>query len=224
MARVARLVKCPERHPGGVFRLMLSVIYGEDRVAAEGAVKRLLGTNYEVFEGEDLAVADLPSIFQGTSLFGVEKRQILLKNLTENKAVWEKIGGYTGTEHEIVIWEPKLDKRSATYKALKAAKVRMQEFIPRKPVDAGAVFQVFDMALRDGRGAVRMLEKFETQQEPYMFFGLLVSQGLKKYGQRSGEREKAILKLLAETDMQLKTTSLEPWLIVKSFLLRVGEL
>lgn len=60
---------------------MLSVFWGENRLETEKAVKRALGTDYEVFEGENLTVADLPSIFQGTSLFGTEKRQILLKEL-----------------------------------------------------------------------------------------------------------------------------------------------
>lgn len=42
---------------------MLSVFSGENRLEAEKAVKRALGTDYEVFEGENLTVADLPSIF-----------------------------------------------------------------------------------------------------------------------------------------------------------------
>ena len=70
---------------------MLRVFVGDDRVSAEMALKRLIGGNYEVFEGENLSVGDLPSIFQGTSLFETGRRRILLKNLSENAAVWEKI-------------------------------------------------------------------------------------------------------------------------------------
>ena len=49
---------------------MLRLYVGEDRVAAEKAVKRALGASYEVFEGENLTPEDLPNVFMGTSLFG----------------------------------------------------------------------------------------------------------------------------------------------------------
>lgn len=202
---------------------MLSVFWGENRLDAEKAVKRTLGTDYEVFEGENLTVADLPSIFRGTSLFGTDKRQILLKELGENKEVWEKIPDYLGTEHDVVIWESKLDKRSAVYKAMNAIGVKMQEFPAKKNPDANAVFNILDMALRNGLLAVKMVEKIELGQDPYMFFGLLVTQATKKLEYRAGNREKRLLKELAELDVQMKTTSVEPWLLVKSFLLRVSE-
>lgn len=202
---------------------MLSVFWGENRLEAEKAVKRALGTDYEVFEGENLTVADLPSIFQGTSLFGTEKRQILLKDLGENKAVWEKIPDYLGTEHDVVIWENKLDKRSAVYKALVEARVKMQEFPAKKNPDANVVFNILDMALRNGLLAVKMVEKIELEQDPYMFFGLLVTQVVKKFENRAGNREKRLLQELSILDMQMKTTSVEPWLLLKSFLLRIAE-
>lgn len=202
---------------------MLRVFVGEDRLAAEEALKRILGADYEVFEGEDLSPADLPSIFQGTSLFGT-KRKILLKNLTENKSVWEKIADYFETEHEIVVWESKIDKRSVVYKALKAEKIEIREFIPKRSADAGLVFGIFETALGDGKRAVEMLEKIELQQDPYMFFGLMVTQALKKLDARQGRRERMIVKELAKVDMQLKTTPVEPWLLVKSFLLEISSL
>lgn len=202
---------------------MLSVFWGENRLEAEKAVKRALGTDYEVFEGENLTVADLPSIFRGTSLFGMEKRQILLKELGENKEVWEKISDYLGTEHDVVVWESKLDKRSAAYKAMAKARVVMKEFPARKNPDANVVFNILDMALRNGLLAVKMVEKIELEQDPYMFFGLLVTQAIKKFDNRAGDREKQLLKELSNLDIQMKTTSVEPWLLVKSFLLRVSE-
>ena len=203
---------------------MLSLISGENRLAAEKAVKRALGVDYEVFEGENLQIADLSSIFQGTSLFGVEKRQILLKDVGENKAVWEKLPDYVNTDHDVVVWETKLDKRSATFKAFKAAGVEMRDFPPLANPDAKSVFNVFDLALRNGRQAVRVLEKIEAEQDPYMFFGLMVTQALKRFEQRPNDREKRILAALAELDLQMKTTSLEPWLLVKSLLLRLQQI
>ena len=60
---------------------MFKVFYGPNRLEAEKAIKQTLGDSYEVFEGEKLELADLPSIFRGTSLFGEEKRRILLKEI-----------------------------------------------------------------------------------------------------------------------------------------------
>lgn len=202
---------------------MLRVYSGEDRVATEKAVRSALGAKYEVYEGESLTPGDLPSIFRGTSLFATEKRQILLKNLTENAEVWEKIPDYLETEHEIVIWEPKIDKRSVTYKALKAAGVAMQEFVSRKPPEANVVFGILDMAMKDGAKAVQMCEQIELTQDPYMFMGLLVTQALKKYEySRGGNREKRLLKMLSELDMQMKTSTVEPWTLIKAMLVRLG--
>lgn len=202
---------------------MLKVITGEDRVAAGKAVKRTLGANYEVFEGESLQAADLPSIFQGTSLFGGEERRILLKDVSENAAVWEKIPSYAETEHVVVIWETKIDKRSAGYKQLKASGVALEEFSLQKPPEANLVFNILDTALRNGPEAVKMVEKIELTQDPYMFFGLMVTQALKKFEARNGGCERRILKRLAQLDMQMKTTPVEPWALVKAFLLEVGN-
>jgi len=200
---------------------MLRVFVGEDRVSAEMALKRVIGGKYEVFEGENLTVNDLPSIFQGTSLFEVGKRKILLKNLSENAAVWEKLADYAETEHEVIVWELKIDKRSVGYKNLKAAKVEIKEFPLKAKPEAKMVFGVLDMALRNGRRAVAQVEQIELEQDPYMFFGLMVTQALKKFEQRGGAREKRLLKELAKLDMEMKTTGLEPWMLIKAFLLRV---
>lgn len=203
---------------------MLRVFVGEDRLAAETALKRLIGGNYEVFEGETLTVGDLPSIFQGTSLFETGKRRVLLKNLSENAAVWEKIAEYAETEHEVVVWELKADKRSVGYKNLKAAGVEIQEFALKAKPEAKMVFGVLDTALRDGKRAVAQVEQIELEQDPYMFFGLLVTQALKKFEQRGGAREKRLLKELAKLDIEMKTTGLEPWMLIKAFLLRVKSM
>ena len=200
---------------------MLRVFVGEDRLAAEMALKRVIGGNYEVFEGENLVVNDLPSIFQGTSLFETGKRRILLKNLSENPAVWEKVADYADTEHEVVVWELKLDKRSLGYKNLKSSGVEIQEFALKAKPEAKMVFGVLDTALRDGKRAVAQVEQIELEQDPFMFFGLMVTQALKKFEQKGGAKEKRLLKELAKLDMEMKTTGLDPWMLIKAFLLRV---
>lgn len=204
---------------------MLRVFFGENRLEAEKKIRALLGEGYEVFEGESLGLTDLPSIFQGTSLFETGKRKILLKEVGENSAVWEKIMDYAETPHEVVIWETKIDKRSAGYKRLKAAKVELVEFPALKKPAMNLVFGVLDAALRDGKRAVEMVEKIETEQDPYMFFGLLVTQVLKKYeASRAGAKERRMLKELAKLDLQMKSSGMEPWMLIKSWLLRVGKL
>ncbi len=204
---------------------MLKVFVGEDRVAAGKAVESELGGNYEVFEGDKIELLDLPSIFRGVGLFSGEKRRILLKEVGENAAVWEKLADYADTEHEVVVWEGKIDKRSAGYKRLKETGVEIREFALKAKPEMRQVFNIFEVALRDGPAAVKMVEKIELEQDPFMFFGLMVTQALKRFEQRSGEREKRILRELGELDMQMKGESgvgLEPWVLVKGFLLRLG--
>lgn len=200
---------------------MFKVFWGDNRLEVEKAAKRVLGANYEIFEGENLAVTDLPSIFRGTSLFSDEKRRILLKDVSENSAVWEKIADYIDTDHTVIVWETKIDKRSVAYKNLKAKGVEMQEFLLRQPPEAKAVFNILDTALRDGSQAVRMVEQIEENQDPYMFFGLMVTQALKKFELKQGKKEQELLKKLGKLDIQMKTSTLEAWDLVKAFLLQI---
>lgn len=203
----------------------MKVIYGENRAAAEQEMRRILGTDYEVYEGENLSLTDLPSIFQGTTLFGGgERRRILLKNLTERAEIWEKIGDYADSTHEVVIWEVKVDKRSVGYKRLVEKGVEFKEFKNVAGVDPRVAFGILDVALRDGTRALKEVEKIETTQDPYMFFGLLVSQMVKKYElSRGGKREREILKRMAEVDRQMKSTGVEPWTLVKGFLVQLSS-
>lgn len=204
---------------------MLRVFYGGNRLGAEREAKRILGEEYEVFEGEGLSLGDLPSIFQGTSLFETERRRILLKDVAENGAVWEKLAEYAETEHEVVVWETKIDKRSAGYKALKDAGVELREFPELQRPESKLVFGILDTAMRDGKKAVEMVEKIELEQDPYMFFGLLVTQALKKYDAAGGGvRERKLVKELAKTDMRMKSATMEPWDLVKGFLVGLSEL
>ncbi len=201
---------------------MLKIFTGENRTKANQEIKKTLGQNYEIIEGADLSPADLPSIFHGTSLFA-ETRNILIRDLSPNKAVFEQLPSYLDTPHNIIVQELKLDKRSATYKTLKS-KVEIVEFaLPRDP-NQGLVFDIFNTAKRDSKKAVSMLESIKESQDPMMFFGLIASQALKDFGQRQGTREKRVLKELSATDLQIKSSSVDPWLLIESFLLRLSSL
>lgn len=202
---------------------MLKVFYGANRGAAQQAVRRELGEGYEVYEGENLTLTDLPSVFQGTSLFEAEQRRILLKDVAENAAVWEKLADYAATGHKVVDWETKLDKRAAGYKRLKDAGVEMQEFAELKRPEERMVFNILDTALSDGVKAVKMVEQIELTQDPYMFLGLMVTQALKKFELSGGRaREQRLIKRLAKLDIQMKSASIEPWVLVKAFLMECG--
>ena len=63
----------------------IRVFTGDDRVKISEEVVKVLGGNYEVFEGENLANSDLPSIFLGATLFSEGARKVLVKDLSENK-------------------------------------------------------------------------------------------------------------------------------------------
>lgn len=202
---------------------MIKVFYGDDRVRAKAEITKFLGTkDYEIIEGADLAPADLPSIFLGNSLF-TDTRAILIRDFTANRPVYEKLPEYLNTSHQIAILDVKIDKRSATYKSLKD-QIEFQEFTLPKNPNLNLVFDIYRTAKHDGEKAVKMLEKIQAEEDPIMFCGLLISQALKDFKNKQGTKEKRVLKELSKLDLDLKSTSLQPWLLVQSFLLRLSSL
>lgn len=201
---------------------MIKVFYGDDRVRAKQEIDKALGKNYEIVEGADLTDQDLPNIFKGASLFA-EKRSILIRDFSVNKQVFEKLPGFLDTPHNIIIFELKLDKRSATYKELKD-KIEFREFALPQDKNISLVFDIYKTAKKDGKRAVEQLRKIEQDQDPMMFFGLLVSQAIKDFAAHQGTKEKRALKELSYTDLLMKSTSMQPWLLIESFLLQVSLL
>lgn len=201
---------------------MIRIFTGDDRVRAKREIEKILGSDYEVIEGVDLEATDLPTVFYGNSLF-TDKRKVLIRDLNENKAAWEKLPEYLESPHEIIIWEGKIDKRTTLYKEIKD-KVEVREFILPKDRNAGVVFDIYKTAKWNGKKAVEMLESIKLNQEPMMFVGLMASQAIKEYAMRQGVAEKKVLKELSKLDMTLKSTATEPWLLIESFLLRLASL
>lgn len=202
---------------------MLKIVSGTDRVTISRKVKNELGEGYEVFEGDKIQPEDLTNIFLGTSIFG-EKRRILLKDVGENKAVFEKIPEFLKTPHEVVIWETKLDKRTATFKKIKQEKIEILEFNLLESTNSKEILNILDVAWKDGKKAVKMIEKLESEQDPFMFVGLMATQAIKKFEWRQGRKEKRVLQELSRLDRRMKSTQLLPWTLVKSFLLQVSSL
>ena len=201
---------------------MIRVYYGDDRVRATKDIEKILGDEYEVIDGSELGTGDLASVFWGNSLLS-EQRNILIRDMSSNKSVYDKLPEYLNTMHNIVIFELKIDKRSATYKTLKD-KIEWKEYkLPVNP-NMRLVFDIYRTAKRDGKKAVAMLEKIKSEEDPVMFCGLMVSQALKDYKAHPGAKEKRVLKELSELDLNMKSTSLQPWMLVQGFLLRLSLL
>ena len=104
--------------------MSISILHGTDRNAMMLAAKTKLGEEYEIFEADNITLADLDSIFLGQTLFGTgEKRRILLKDLNDNKECFEKLPDYASTEHEVVVVaNGKLNKTFAYVKAVLGCK------------------------------------------------------------------------------------------------------
>lgn len=204
---------------------MIRVFTGNDRRKIDVEVKKILGEDYEVFDGENLKQEDIVNIFLGSSLFSA-KRKILLKDLTaargeQGQDFYEEISKYKNTPHEIVIWETNVSQKRTYKDFIKSKEVEVKKYDLAEKVDMRVVFNIFDTAFVDGPRAVKMLDGIIEKQDPYMFFGLLASQAIKKYEWRQGMKETRVLLELSKLDMQMKTTAVEPWLLIKSFLLRL---
>lgn len=206
---------------------MIRVFYGDDRVKISEEVRRIFGAEYEVVEGEKAEFSEILDAFLGISLISGE-RKILIKDLSKNTAVWEKFCEKVGDfldKNAVIVWEEKFDKRLKVNKDLIATGVEVREF---KMIDAGAadaklVFEILDMAMVNGKRAVEILEKIEKNQDPFMLVGLFATQAIKKYGVRQGVRERELLKKLAKLDMDMKSSGIEPMMLVKGFLLELGN-
>ena len=201
---------------------MIKVFYGDDRVRAKAAIKDFLGEGYEILDGADINIGDLPSIFLGGSLLSSD-RSILIRDFTENKALYDELPKFINSPHKIILFESKLDKRSTVYKDLKE-KIEFREFVLSKNPNLDLIFDIYKTAKQNGPKAIAMLEKIKQDEDPIMFFGLLASQAIKDFSARQGIREKKILKELSKVDLQIKTTKVEPWLLIESFLLRLFSL
>ena len=200
---------------------MIKVFYGNDRAKIAQEVKKALGEDYEVFDGaEGLQIADIVNIFQGNSLFA-SKRKILIKDIAELD-LYEEIAKYVNTPHDIVIWETTVSQKKAYKDFIKLPGVSVQKFDAAPKIDIRQVFEIFDTAMTDGEQAVKMLEKVQGEEDPYMFFGLLASQAIRKFEWRQGVEQRRALQMLSELDMQMKTTAVEPWSLIKSCLLRLS--
>ena len=192
---------------------MIRIFTGDDRVRAGNEIKRILGENYEVVDCADLTPKDLPPIFQGRTIFDTGARRILLRDFTANSDIFPELPKYLDTKHDIILFETKLDKRTVTYKEIKD-QIEIREFVLPPKTDYKMGFEIYRTAKTNGKRAVEMLKKIEPYEDPIRFTGLLVSAALKDFNPK-------ILKELSKLDIQMKSSKIDPWLLVESFLLKI---
>ena len=205
---------------------MIKVFFGDDRIRAKQEIAKFLGEKYEVIDCVDLTEQDLPTIFKGTTLFDDGPRQILLRDFTANKPIAdhfvEHIAYYATTPHSVAIHETKLDKRSIFYKTLKDV-LEFREFTTPATTNFSNLQEIYRTAKTDGKKSIAMLRKIEHEEDPIMFFGFLVSQAIKDFSAHPGARERQVLKSLATIDLQMKSSTVDPWLLVESALLTLAR-
>ncbi len=113
---------------------MITLLVGKNSFEIERALAEIksdfIGES-EKIDGNDLNLARLPDILMGVSLFA-EKRLLIVRGLSENKAVWTVFGDWLdkiSDDIHLVLIEPKPDKRTTTFKTLKDNAV-VREFQP----------------------------------------------------------------------------------------------
>ena len=194
---------------------MIKIFTGDDRVRAVSEIKKLLTENYEVIDCAELTKADLPQIFKSATLFDAHRR-ILLRDFTANPSIYSELTKYLDTPHDVVLLETKLDKRLATYKEIKD-QIEIKEFKLPEKTNFREVYNIYSLAKRDPQKAILELRKIEQDEDPIRFTGLLISQALKEFNPQ-------ILKALSKLDIELKSSKIDPWLLVESFLLKIPKL
>ncbi len=213
---------------------MIHVFYGSDRIKISTEIKKILGEDYEIFNGENLSADDIPNLFMGRTIFADERR-ILIKDITPakgessllsntlgNKDFYEIAQEYVNTTHNIVIWETTTSLKKSFKDFLKNPQIESRKIDLAPQVDIYKVFGVFDAAWTDGKQAIKLLDQIKSQEDPFMFVGLLSTQAIKKYEAHQGKKEKRVLRELSKLDIAMKSTNYEPWQLISSFLLQVS--
>lgn len=103
---------------------MITVLTGENSFELQRAVDALAAAfsgTPERFDGSQLDLRQLPELLMGATLFATE-RLVIIKGLSENTSLWTTFGDWvvqSSDTVQLVLIEPKLDKRTKTYKTLK---------------------------------------------------------------------------------------------------------
>ena len=111
---------------------MITWLVGENSFEIREAVKAIeaaFNGRSERIDGSELTLARLPDLLMGMSLFATE-RLIIISDISQNSSLWEKLPDWLSRVNDdihLVFIDTKPDKRTMSYKALRAA-ANMQEF------------------------------------------------------------------------------------------------
>lgn len=102
---------------------MITVLTGENSFEIDRETRRRIAAfsgETEKFDGADLSKEKFADIFMGTSLFAIQ-RLVIIRRLSENKTMWSELESWIdklSEDTELILIEPKPDKRTKTYKLL----------------------------------------------------------------------------------------------------------
>ena len=105
---------------------MITWLVGENSFEVSAALRAIevsFGETSERFDGTELALRQLPDLLMGVSLFST-KRLVVISDISKNASLWEKLPDWLGRINDdihVVFIDEKPDKRTTSYKALKAA-------------------------------------------------------------------------------------------------------
>jgi len=112
---------------------VITLLTGDNSFETAQAIRQLrdeFDGTVEMIDGSELELRQLPDLLMGATLFA-DKRLVIIKQLADNVAVWNNFADWlpriAGDIH-VVLVEPKPDKRTKTYKDLKAA-ATVREFV-----------------------------------------------------------------------------------------------
>jgi DNA polymerase III subunit delta len=111
---------------------MITVLTGENTFEVNQALQAIVrgfDGSPEKIDGMELDLKQIPDLLMGGTLFA-SSRLVIIKSLSENKSVWPNFAQWlprVSDDIHLVLVEPKLDKRTKTYKDLQKA-AQLTEF------------------------------------------------------------------------------------------------
>jgi DNA polymerase-3 subunit delta len=111
---------------------MITLLTGDNSFEMNEALQALMASFDglpERIDGSQLELKNLPDLLMGSTLFA-EKRLVIIKDLSQNSSVWEKLPTWLdriSDDIHLVLIDTKPDKRTTAYKELKKAAI-VKEF------------------------------------------------------------------------------------------------
>lgn len=102
---------------------MITVLTGDNSYEVAQEMRRIISAfegEAERYEGAELSTSQLPDLLMGGTLFS-QSRLVIISDLSANKSLWnefEQWGERLSDDIQLVLVEPKPDKRTRTYKWL----------------------------------------------------------------------------------------------------------